>query len=81
LAQWKSLALRDGVLERHWESADGKKKTAQVVIPHSRVKEVLTEMEGGTFGGHLRSNKTFDKVRQLYYWLHLMCEGEVVSTV
>jgi hypothetical protein len=23
-AQWKSLAVRDGVLERHWESADGK---------------------------------------------------------
>jgi hypothetical protein len=25
LAQWKSLAVRDGVLERHWGSADGKK--------------------------------------------------------
>jgi hypothetical protein len=24
-AQWKSLAVRDGVLERHWESADRKK--------------------------------------------------------
>jgi len=27
-AQWKSLALMDGLLMRHWESADGKKKTA-----------------------------------------------------
>jgi hypothetical protein len=38
--------LRDGVLERHWESADGKKKTTQIVIPYSNVKEVLAEMHG-----------------------------------
>ena len=54
-AEWKSLALRIGVLVRHWESADGK-KTAQVVIPNSRVKEVLTEIHGGTSGVHLGSN-------------------------
>jgi len=24
-AQWKSLALMDGVLECHWQSADGKR--------------------------------------------------------
>ena len=47
-AQWKSFALRDGVLERHWESADGKRNTAHIVIPHSKVKEVLAEMHGGT---------------------------------
>lgn len=42
-AQWKSHALRDGVLECHWESADGK-KTAQIVTPRSKVKELLAEM-------------------------------------
>jgi hypothetical protein len=47
--QWKPFALRDGVLERHWESADGKRKTAQIFIPHSKVKEVLAEMHGGTW--------------------------------
>jgi len=63
-AQWKSLVLRNGVLVRHWESADGKKKTAGVAIHHSKVKEVLAEMHGGTSGGHLGVNKTIDKVRQ-----------------
>jgi hypothetical protein len=43
-AQWKSHVLRNRVLVRHWESADGKKKTAQVLIPHSKVKELLVEM-------------------------------------
>jgi len=52
-AQWNSFVLKDGVLERHWESADEKEKTAQIVIPHSKVKEVLVEMHGGTSGGHL----------------------------
>jgi hypothetical protein len=60
-AQWKSLVVRDGVLERLWESVDGRTKTAQVVIPRNKVKEVLTEMHGGPSGGHLGINKTLDK--------------------
>ena len=75
-AKWKSLTLRDGVLERHGESADGKKKTAQIVIPHSKMKEVLAVMHGGTTGGHLGANKIIDKVRQRYYWLHLRGDVE-----
>jgi hypothetical protein len=33
--QRKSLVVRDGVLERLWEYADGRNKTAQVVVPRS----------------------------------------------
>jgi hypothetical protein len=76
-AQWKSLVFRNGVLVQQWESADGK-KMAQVVIPHSKVKEVLTEMQGSTSGGHVGVNKTIDKVRQRYYCLHL--RGDVESS-
>jgi len=38
--------------------------------PHSKVKEVLAEMHGGT-SGHLGLNKIINKIRQQYYWLHL----------
>jgi hypothetical protein len=48
--------LRYGVLERHWELTDGKEKTAQIVIPHSKVKDVLAEMHRGTSGRHLGMN-------------------------
>jgi hypothetical protein len=51
--------------------------TAQVVIPRSKVKNVLTEMHGGPSGGHLGVNKTLDKVRQRYYWLHSMDDVEI----
>jgi len=57
--------------ERHWESADGKKKTVQIVIFHSKAKEVLAKMTGGRSGGHLGTHKTIDKFRQRYCWLHL----------
>jgi len=58
------------MLQHHWESADRKNKMAQIIIPRSKVKDVLVEMHGGTSGGHLGTNKT-NKVRQRYYWLHL----------
>ena len=74
-AQWKPLAVRGDVLERHWESVD--EKTAQIVIPFSKVKEVLAEMHGGTSRGHLWANRAIDKLRQLYYWLHLRDDFEV----
>jgi len=67
--QWKSPAAGNGVLGRHLESVDGKKELAQV-------KEVTTEMRGGISGGHLGTNKTIDKVRKRYYWLHLRGDVE-----
>jgi len=57
-ALWKSLAVRDGMLEHDWESADVTNKMAQIV---------LVEMHGGTSRGHLGTNKTIDKVWQCYY--------------
>jgi hypothetical protein len=79
-AQEKSLAVRDGVLERHWVSADGRTKMSQIVIPRSKVKEMLAEMYGGHSGGHF-GVKTLNKVRRRYYWLHSRSDVEMVSTV
>jgi hypothetical protein len=40
-------------------------KDSQVVLPRSRVDNVLAELHGGPSGGHLGVNKTLDKVRLL----------------
>jgi hypothetical protein len=53
-------------LERHWGSADGRSKIAQIVLRRSRVNDMLTELHGGPAGGHLGVNKTLDNVRQRY---------------
>jgi hypothetical protein len=73
--------MRDSVLKRHWESADGRTKTDQTVLPLRTVKEVLAELHRGRSGGHLGVNKTSDKVRQWYYWLHSRSDIEVVPTM
>jgi hypothetical protein len=56
------LAVRNGILERSWGFANGRSQIAQVVLPRSKVRYVLTELHGGSSGGHLCINKTLNKV-------------------
>jgi hypothetical protein len=67
--QWETLAMNNCILQRQWESANGQSEIAQIVLPRSRVKDVLTELHGEPSGGHLGVSKTVGKVRQRYYWL------------
>jgi hypothetical protein len=57
-AQWKSLAVRNGVLEDNWESSNRQSQRAQIVLSRSRMKNVQTELRvhGGS-SGHLGVNK------------------------
>jgi hypothetical protein len=72
--------VRDGVLERLWESVDGRTKTAQIVFPRSKVKEVLTEMHGGPSVGHLGVNTRQVQTAVLLAALEGR-RGKMVSTV
>ncbi|XP_073815088.1 uncharacterized protein [Musca autumnalis] len=67
-AQWNSLLLKDGSLYRRWESEDGKTKRNLIVVPDSKVKEILTEFHHGTSGWHLGITKITKKVKQRFYW-------------
>jgi hypothetical protein len=49
---------------------------AQIVVPRSRVKDVLTELHDGPSGGNLDVNKTLNKVRQRFYWLQARTDIE-----
>jgi hypothetical protein len=68
-AQWKLVAMRNGVLQHNWESANRQSQIVQIVLPWSRMNNVLTKLYGGLSGGHLGVNKTLNKVQQQYYWL------------
>jgi hypothetical protein len=68
-AQWKSLSVRNGTLKCHCEYADGRSKIAEIILPWNKVNVVLTELHGGSSGGHFGINKTLDKVRKRYYRL------------
>lgn len=56
--------MRNGILERKWESPNGLSKIGQIVLPWSTVKDVLTELHGGSSGGHLSVKNTNPGSRQ-----------------
>jgi hypothetical protein len=74
-SQWKSLTVRNSILERNWECTNERSQIAQIVIPWSRVKEVLTKLHGPS-GGHLGASKILNKVQQWYYWLQARSDTE-----
>ncbi|GBL95445.1 hypothetical protein AVEN_154834-1 [Araneus ventricosus] len=51
-ALWDSLHLKDGVLYRRWESDDGNSCQWQLILPKSRIPEVLRETHGSASEGH-----------------------------
>ncbi|GFV08228.1 retrovirus-related Pol polyprotein from transposon 412 [Trichonephila clavipes] len=67
-ALWNSLHLRDGVLYRKFESEDGKTFRWQLVLPRSRIPEVLKELHGSPTGGHFGVMKTLHRVRERFFW-------------
>ena len=62
-AKWDSLHLEERLLKR--------KCRMQVVLPRSKTVEVLKKMHGGPSGGHIEVNKTLDRIRERFYWLHV----------
>ncbi|UYV63687.1 hypothetical protein LAZ67_2005306 [Cordylochernes scorpioides] len=69
-SQWDSLSIENGLLKRIWESADGKSKTMQLVVPKVQVPSVLREIHGGVSGAHFGINKMLKKVRERFYWVY-----------
>ncbi|POS82547.1 hypothetical protein EPUL_004988, partial [Erysiphe pulchra] len=74
-AQWDSLILEDGLLKRSLENEEGVAARNQLVIPRSRVPEVLRKLHDGTSGGHFGIKKTLEKVRERFYWVN--CKEDV----
>ena len=76
-AQWRSLALVDGVLYRDWETPVGDKVIKQLVLPQKYRREVLMQLHNSVSGGHLGVSKTLGKVRERFYWVQ--CRKDVQS--
>ncbi|UYV61692.1 K02A2.6-like [Cordylochernes scorpioides] len=69
-SQWDSLSIENGLLKRIWESADGKSKTMQLVVPKVQVPNVLREIHDGVSGAHFGINKMLKKVSERFYWVY-----------
>ncbi|GBN96200.1 Transposon Ty3-G Gag-Pol polyprotein [Araneus ventricosus] len=75
-AFWDSLHLKDGVLYRKWESDDGISCRWQLILPKSRIQEVLRETHDSASGGHFGVMKTLNKTRERFYWDRLRADVE-----
>ncbi|GBN83301.1 Retrovirus-related Pol polyprotein from transposon 297, partial [Araneus ventricosus] len=75
-ALWDSLHLKDGVLYRKWESDDGSSCRWQLILPKSRIQEVLRETHDSASGGHFGVMKTLSKTRERFYWDRLRADVE-----
>jgi len=62
------LAIKDGLLKRRFESADGKSVRWQIVMPVSLRSEFMQMAHGGTTGGHFRSRRTSAAIQSRTYW-------------
>ena len=41
----------------------------QLVVPATRIREVLREMDNGASGAHFGINETLSKIRESFYWV------------
>ena len=67
-AMWTRLAIRNGLLKRRFESADGLTVKWQVIWPKVLRTEFLQVAHGGTTGGHLGRRRTAAAVQSRAYW-------------
>jgi hypothetical protein len=48
--------------KHHWELANRRTTRAEIVLPQTKMNEVVAEHHGGSLEGHLGVNKTSNKV-------------------
>ncbi|GBN90183.1 hypothetical protein AVEN_36198-1 [Araneus ventricosus] len=75
-ALWDSLYLKDGILYRKWESDGGNSCRWQLILPKSRIQEVLRATRNSASGGHFGVMKTLSKTRERFYWDRLRADVE-----
>ncbi|XP_057324829.1 uncharacterized protein LOC130667333 [Microplitis mediator] len=68
LLYWDSLELKNDILYKKWESPNLSKIVWQIIVPKSKINDILHEAHNSSSGGHFGINKTLDKIRQRFYW-------------
>ncbi|CAF4760063.1 unnamed protein product [Pieris macdunnoughi] len=67
-AQWDSLVLHNGVLCRKLKNAQG--DHLQIVVPRSKVRDILEMFHTDLSSGHLGVKRTLMKIKEIFYWIH-----------
>ncbi|GBN73073.1 hypothetical protein AVEN_24430-1 [Araneus ventricosus] len=73
---WNYVHVKDGVLYRKWESDDGSSYRWQLILPKSRIQEILQELHDSASGGHFGVINTLRRIRERFYWDRLRADVE-----
>lgn len=73
--QWDLLRLRNGMLERRWETADGRTRWL-MIVPRKMRAAVLKESHDAVTAGHFGMKKTLQSLRQRFYWTGMRRDAE-----
>jgi len=65
---WPRLAMKDGLLQRQFESVDKKSSHWQVVMPKKLREKFIELIHAGPLSGHFGQKKTMDAVQARAYW-------------
>jgi hypothetical protein len=66
--QWVRLQLKEGILYRRWEEADGHGESWQIVVPDEFRQRLFQLAHAGMTGGHLGLKKTEGQLQRRMYW-------------
>ena len=64
---WDSLELRNDILYKRWEVPNLKDSVAQLVVPKSRIQQILKQAHDSPSREHFGINKTLEKIRKRFY--------------
>ena len=65
---WQRLAIRQGILQRRFESIDQKTEYWQTIMPKTYREEFVRAIHAGATGGHFGLRKTTAAVQSRAYW-------------
>jgi transposase InsO family protein len=66
--QFDRLVIRNGVLMRRFEKADGQSHVWQIIMPRAVRSDFLTAVHAGVAGGHFGRRRTESAVQARAYW-------------
>lgn len=66
--QWDRLEMHASMLYRKWSNSDDVDSTLQLIVPDSRILQVLKLSHDIPSAGHLGTDKTLKRIQQSFYW-------------
>jgi len=66
--QWEQLLVQESQLYQKVEDQNEQSIHLQLIVPRSQREVILQEIHAGMLSGYLGGNKTFEDLKERFYW-------------